>query len=108
MLSLYLPPSVQIVFEIPKKDLPSEINGFDDKSQCRTHRGDILVHNLLDNGRFPGIIQAPILQSLAEDFQRLRPPYSIKTRISLSFRRAFRRIDSMVPEITPLARRGKS
>lgn len=76
---------------------PLEVNCLDDKAQCWTDCGHILVHNLLHNGGFACIIKAPGV--LGQPLQRVAVdlPYSIRILISLSFNLAFRRIDSISP-----------
>jgi hypothetical protein len=62
ILSLYLHLELSFVTLINNCPCysPLVVNGFNDKPQRRADCIDILAHNLLDNCRFPGIIEPPI------------------------------------------------
>ena len=76
---------------------PFIVNGLDDESQGGADSRDILVHNLLDNSCFTCIIQpAEFAQQLPSAFSSV-PTYSIRILISLSFSRAFRKTESILP-----------
>jgi len=83
-------------FEYHTVHLPIVIDGLDDESERGADSIDIFIHDLLDYCGFASIVQTPSQRQL-EPFTHLRLTYSIKILISLSLRRAFRRIDNIFP-----------
>jgi len=79
-----------------KACLPIIIDGLDDETERRTDSVDIFIHNLLDYRGFASIIQTPLHHQL-ELYTHLQLTHSIRILISLSLRRAFRRIDNIFP-----------
>ena len=84
---------------------PIVLNGLYDESKCWTDRVHVFVHQPLNNCGFTSIVQASELHlaKLAK-YQWQSTTYSIKILISLSFSRALRKIESIVPMITLLQR----
>ena len=81
------------------------LNGLDDEAKSRTRIVDVLLHDLLHDCRLPSIIKSAISESTKNvAWQRSSlGTDSIRIRISLSLRRAFRRIESMVAGLCPAA-----
>lgn len=79
--------------------IPLKIYCLDDKTQCRADSSDIFVHNLLNDGGLPGIVQTSVAMAISESLRKLYvsrgKTYSIRIRISLSFSRAFLKLDNI-------------
>lgn len=77
--------------------LPIVLDRLDDKSKSRADTVYVLVHDLLHNGSLACIVQTPGSSQQHSFFQTCMcyKSYSIKILISLSFKRAFRKIDSI-------------
>lgn len=102
IFNLYLPTIISKSSNSPsvRPFLPLKINSFDDESQSWTDGGDIFVHDFFHYGRFPSIIQATATNEHAyskfQDSSSRQKTYSNSILISLSFSRAFRKIDSIL------------
>lgn len=78
-------------------DLPFVIDGPDDEAQGWAHSVYIFVHQPLDDGSLPSIIQSSTVLLALNITDRVSPnAHSIRILISLSFNRAFRRIESIL------------
>ena len=68
MLSLYLCRSQRVTLVDNRIEIviPLKIYSLDDKTQCRTDSGDLFIHNLLDNGGLPGIVQTSVAMAVSE------------------------------------------
>lgn len=76
---------------------PFVVYGFDDEPECGAHGMNVFIHDLLDYGRFPCVIQSTLTSSVSASLsQGTQSSYSINILISLSFKRAFRRMESIV------------
>jgi hypothetical protein len=96
MFSLYLRSSVFALIVIPALALPVVFNCLDDEAQSWTDTVHILIHNSLDDGCLSSVVQTPTLcQRRHRETSKSWELHSINIRISLSFRRAFRKIDSI-------------
>jgi hypothetical protein len=83
---------------IQGRALPVVFNRLDDEAQSWTDTVHVLVHDLLDDGCLSSIVQAPTSsQQRHLDTSKSWELHSINIRISLSFRRAFRKIDNIFP-----------
>lgn len=100
-----VPKKVLVSFLLPKHleswafDIPFVVDGLNDKPQCWADRIDVLVHDLLDYSCFARIVKASAFRQLSFPsslFPAKLVSYSIKILSSLSLRRAFRRIDSIL------------
>jgi len=75
--------------------LPFIVDSLDDEPQSRTDTIDILAHDPFHNGCLSCVIESAIESEPAMCDEVYELSYSINIRISLSFRRAFRSIESM-------------
>lgn len=82
-----------------ERNLPIIFNGFDDKPQGRTDTVHVFIHDFLDDRGLPGIVQ-PAARRQNQACRLSLVTHSIRIRISLSLRRAFRRIDSIFEKST--------
>ena len=80
--------------------IPVVLDRLDDESERRADTVDILVHDLLHNGRLSRVVQTPDAVSPQVDRQFVAT-HSMRMRISLSFRRAFRNIESILRRSIP-------
>jgi hypothetical protein len=96
MFSLYLHLSASLLCE-KKVDVPIVFDSLDDEAKCRADAVHIFVHDLLYDCCLACVVQTPSMQS-AFAFARHTEgqTYNIRIRISLSFSRAFRNIDSIM------------
>lgn len=83
--------------------VPIIFDRFDDKAESRAHAVHVFVHDFLHDGGLSCIVQAP-MQSAYIATRQVQRTYNINILISLSFKRAFRRIDSILDVVMP--RRG--
>lgn len=74
--------------------LPFKIDRLDDEPERRTDTINVLFHDSLHDSRLASVIQTPWLVSICV-YASAAQTHNIKIRISLSFRRAFRRTDNM-------------
>ena len=44
---------------------PFVVYGFDDEPECGAHRMNVFIHDLLDYGRFPCVIQSTLTSSVS-------------------------------------------
>lgn len=78
-------------------DVPFVVDGPDDKSQGWTDSIHILIHKPFDDCGFSSIVQSSSTWSAIHSAgASIQISYNIKILISLSFNRAFRRIDNIV------------
>lgn len=75
---------------------PSIVYRLDDEPKCWANIIDVLIQEFLDYGRFASIVQSSAVNQHTNRSNRAAT-HSINTRISLSFRRALRRMESIVP-----------
>jgi hypothetical protein len=78
--------------------VPAIFYRLDDEAECRADAIHVFVHNLLYDGRLSGIVQSP-MQSAFATANKSKSTHSIKIRISLSFKRAFRSMDSILDRV---------
>lgn len=80
-----------------RDEVPFVINSLDNESQGWTNGIHIFIHQLLDNGSLSGIVQpSSTILAVVSFAAQLKYPYNISILISLSFKRALRRIDSIL------------
>lgn len=78
---------------------PVPFNRLDDETESGRDIVDVFVHHTLDYGRFPSIIQASLHHQLGRTVVASGlhvTTYSSNIRISLSFNRALRSIESIL------------
>jgi hypothetical protein len=100
MLSLYLRLSVLLGMPERLEDLPIIVDGLDDEPQGRADRVDILAHDLLDDCGLSRVVQAPKKGVSQGCSAKPWKTHSIRIRISLSFSRAFLRMESMMEQMS--------
>lgn len=77
--------------------IPIIIYRLDNEAKRRADAVDVLIHDLLHDSRLARIVQPPAqLLSYGMTISNRRNAYNINILISLSLRRAFRKIDSIV------------
>jgi hypothetical protein len=76
-----------------------KVDRLDDKSQRWAHSVDIFIHDPLDNSRFARIVESAARSSARASNVKQHGTDSISTRISLSFNRAFRSIESIFQDM---------
>lgn len=92
-----------ITLRLDLKCLPLVVNRLDDEAERRADFIDILVHNLPDDGSLACVVQATTFNSANHLTQPPRRTHSIRILISLSFRRAFLKIESILGNFVFLA-----
>lgn len=78
------------------------VNSFDVEAQCRAHLVNVFSHDSLNYSRLAGVVKSSD-DTLETKTTRPYQTHNISTRISLSFKRALRRMDSiLVPDSVSL------
>lgn len=90
---------------------PVPVNRLDDETESGRDIIDVFIHHALDYGRFPSIVQASLHHQLGRTVLASGlhvTTYSSNIRISLSFNRALRSIESILPVLRSVHNRPTS